>query len=514
MLAAGVPVFSGTVKKCESEYTGRVKNIVAESPISLLRDADMQEEGSRNLSAVDVLLRDIVPSGITIDYRAARRPLIQYAFRSGSIITHLNTICSMVSLNWRQQTVSATEAVIVISEAGETTPDPIILKENTDIFRLKVDKSLFKKYTHVTAIGVEQEVSGYTCTASLPATEYFYLDCDDAELGDDEIIPKEDAHAYLTPLYRFDKISLRYGAQLKGWDAGSTVFRVNEECFNYSSKMGADLFGITRGYWESISSEIHSPGDPCILAKSLPIITPDGSPATLQTATTLFKIGTEIVQGTLDSGAILLATYDPNTMLYVGRGLEYATGSNLSTPAGWISHPYNSYAHKQGAVVTPYYPDLDPATSDSTLAITIHGKGIVTKDGIDKLAWGALLNVQNGIISGSGTYKCADFFDKNIAVGQKLDIVTASSYNGTMLLEPSTTYHVIIYSITTKQNSLAEIEFGNVIPEVLHMLKSGEYALQAAVRKTAPFTAGGVDQLSISGKTGMWKQNTRVRLSW
>lgn len=511
---AGRTAFHGVVKTCEDEHSGKLKTIVAESPISILRDQDIQEIDARGLSSIKNLIDSILPPGISIEYKSDKNPLLRYAFRSGSLITHLNTLCALGSLNWRQKLVSATEATIVISERGEEPTDKLVFVENKDIFNLKIDNSLFKKYTSVTAIGVEQEVSGYTCTASLTTGTYFYLDCDDGELEDMEILPENHAYTHLTSMGHYKRVSLSYGAELKGWCCGvNSVFKINDECMKFCCKSGRELLGVTRGHWGTYAGDVHVKGDYCLLVENLAIVASEGGGLSVSPATNLFKIGTEIVKGDLIGNKIKLATFEENSGIYTGRGLEYSDGSTFESPkVGWVHKNYNAYPHKQGAVVVPYYPDLQEI-NDPVLAVTIHGKGIVTKDGIDKLAWGTLLNIQNGILSGSCTYKSADFYDKNISVGQKIEIVTATSKDGNNIIRPSTTYPVIIYSITQSQNKLLHIEFGNVIPEVLYMLKSGEYALQAAVRKNTPFTHDETRIQSISGKIASWK-NSYVRLSW
>lgn len=510
---SGNLAFAGTVKKCESERSGRIKSITAESPLAVLRDTDLQETDARELSSVSSLLDSIMPDNITIKYNLTKNPLLQYAFRSGSIITHLNTICSLAKLNWRSSTVTATTCEIVISEDGETPKDAIELVENKDIFKLKLDKSLYKKYTHITAIGVEQEVSGYCCTASIQfeGMPYFFLDCDDGEVYEDEILPDGDTYEYMTPLKLYRRFDLEYGWQLKGWDGQNTVFKVNNEFMSFGYKAGSSLMNIERGYWNSVVSEAHVKSETCALVNQLLL-----QPSTFTIpSTTFFKIGSEIVRGTMSASSIELATINATTGTYEGRGQEYFVSSNPLIPSGWRHNPKEMYSHKQGSVVVPYYPDLDPASAGPSLAVTIHGKGVTTKDGIDKLAWGTLLNIQNGILSGSCLFKAADFYDSGVAVGNRIRITTASSMTGpNSVIEPATTYDVLIYSITKNQNSLIEIEFGNVIPEVLQMLKSGEYALQAAVRKSAPLAKEQITDLSVSGRMGKTSNDKLVRLVW
>ncbi len=97
-------------------------------------------------------------------------------------------------------------------------------------------------------------------------------------------------------------------------------------------------------------------------------------------------------------------------------------------------------------------------------------------------------------MSGSFTYKSSDFFDKDITVGKRFTLQTA-----TKDIEPASTYDVMIYSIKREQNKLMTVEFGNIAPEVLQLIKSGEYALQAAVRKDSVSTSKDVDLISIGG---------------
>ena len=79
----------------------------------------------------------------------------------------------MSGLNWRYECEPATTAylnqwakIIVSDGIIDALEDPLILVENKDIFRLKLDRSLYKQYSSVTVIGVEKEISGYTTTAS------------------------------------------------------------------------------------------------------------------------------------------------------------------------------------------------------------------------------------------------------------------------------------------------------------------------------------------------------------
>jgi hypothetical protein len=58
------------------------------------------------------------------------------------------------------------------------------------------------------------------------------------------------------------------------------------------------------------------------------------------------------------------------------------------------------------------------------------------------------------------------------------------------------------------------IEFGNVIPEVLNMLKSGEYALQAALRKQGTTETEEIKTLSMSGKLAKTTLDRDVRINW
>lgn len=59
-----------------------------------------------------------------------------------------------------------------------------------------------------------------------------------------------------------------------------------------------------------------------------------------------------------------------------------------------------------------------------------------------------------------------------------------------------------------------QIEFGNVIPEVLAMIKSGEYALQAALRKTKDSTIQNLDGISVTGYTGTFSGSRIAKLRW
>lgn len=506
--------FGGTVKTVTSKKSGFVQSILCESPLAKLRDHDLQEESSRGLSKVSKLLADVVPAGISIRYTATIDPPITYAFRSGSVLTHLNTMCALNGLNWRGKTSTATEMEITISDRGEENPDVLELIENVNIFNLSLDKSMFKKYTKVTAIGVENEISGYTCTASLQTPTYFILDSDDGELGEDEVPVVGYEYEYLYPSARYSRIIISYGAELKGWDLNDHIY-INSEAVRFSSKSGNTLLGCQRSQWNTLAEDHHVIGDCCALARTLSITMPNGvTPASISPATTLFRIGSEIVQATEVTGtALLLATVNATTWIQEGRGLFYDT-ENLM----WRSDVENIYPHKRGTPITPYYTDTasyDPESSDEVLAVTVHGKGIITKDGIDKLAWGVLTNLQNGILSGKCTYKAGDFGDTNITVGQKMRITTASAKtSATSIISPATTYDALIYSITRKQNKLMEIEFGNVIPEVLNMLKSGEYALQAAVRKTPAFDTKSVQTLSVTGKTARRYNGSVVELRW
>jgi hypothetical protein len=59
-----------------------------------------------------------------------------------------------------------------------------------------------------------------------------------------------------------------------------------------------------------------------------------------------------------------------------------------------------------------------------------------------------------------------------------------------------------------------EIEFGNVIPEIMNLLKSGEYALQAAVRKSPKFDTNSLQTISVTGKTARKFNGDVVELRW
>lgn len=498
--SSGNTVFKGQVKSIADTRSGYIRSVVSESPMAIARDTDMAEENKRGLTKLSTLLAAVLPEGFTVEIKGTKDPLIEYAFRSGSILSHLNTLCSMCGFNWRSELLTATTAHIIVSDDGAYSLDQLDLVENVDIFKLKIDKSLFKQYTQVTAVGVEPEVSGYTAVASLnefildgttyPAT-FFLLDSDDGEIDNDEVPVEGYTYSYVSPAVSYNRLDLRYGADLKGWESNHMCL-VNGEFIAYSSKAGQSLMGIQRAQWGSVSQTSHIHGDPCVLVNNLAIASA-GSPV-IQPATTLFKLGSEIISGEFTGNMLELATVDPQSLFYLGRGLEYSEFS------GWVGNPEKVYAHKRGSVITPYYPDAQQVCQTAThLAITVHGKGIVTKDGLDRLAWGILRNTQNGILSGSGTFKSADFFDIGIAVGQKIRITTASTSAGANVIAPATTYECLIYSITRAQNSLMTIEFGNVIPEVLHMIKSGEYALQAAVRKTKDSDAKTIESIGVTG---------------
>jgi hypothetical protein len=495
----GTVAFLGAIKSTSARNRGFIKTVVAESPLCVVRDTDIAEESARGLTKLSALMRDLLPEGFTVQYNAAQDPLVEYSFRSGSILSHLNTLCSLSGVNWRASLLTATTASIVVSDDGAYNTDTLELVENQDIFKLQIDRSLFKQYTQVTVVGVEPEVSGLVAVASLnefklngvtyPAT-YFLLDCDDGEIGNDEVPVPGYIYEYISPLLAYNRLDLRYGADLKGWESNRMCL-VNGEFIAYGYKSGQSLFNVQREQWASSALGSHVIGDPCVLVEKLYLTTP----ATFSPATTLFKIGDEVVKGDLNGTELTLATVDPSSYIYLGRGLEYDEYS------GWVCNNENIYSHKRGSVVTPYYPDAEYLTQTAShLDITVHGKGIVTRDGLDRLAWGILRNTQNGIVSGSGTFRAGDFFDKSVAVGQKIRVVTASTTTGTMnVISPATTYDCLIYSITRKQNTLMQIEFGNVIPEVLQMLKSGQYALQAALRKTKDADSKSVDTISISG---------------
>ncbi len=508
----GMLAFGGTIKATEVQRSGFIKSITAESVIHKLRDTDLQQEDPHGLSRIDKLTATLMPEGITIEYNVPdgqNLPMLEYAFRSGSIITHLNTLCAMNGFNWRSKTVSATEAIIRVSTV-DPVQDPLVVTENVDVFNLKVDKSLFKQYTKVTAVGVENEISGYTCTASYESPVRYALDCDDGEVGDDEILIPNSEYQYLTNFGRYQRIDIRYGSDLKGWGDNTHVL-INGEILSFSSKSGSVLLGVERNQWGTAAIEDHLYGDPVCLVNKLALL-PLTTSTDIQPPTTLFKIGTEIVQGTIEGAALILATVNATTLIYEGRGLAYDEFDGSFAYSDGLQ-----YAHKRGTVVIPYYPNGENASAaEKILDVTVHGKGIVTKDGIDKLAWGVLNNLQNGILSGSCTYKSGDFGDINIGVGQKMFITTASVQTSTATsIVPATEYETIIYSITRKQNKLLEIEFGNVVPEVLNLLKSGEYALQAAIRKTPVYESKPADGVSISGKLVSYNNGkNKLRVNW
>lgn len=498
--------FAGSIKKTDTMRSGYVREVLAESPVSIIRDLDVCEASARGLTRLSDLLVELCPPQITIKFLSSEDPAIRYAFRSGSIITHLNTLCSMCGMNWRSRVLSATSAEIVISKV-EPTKDTPELVENVDIFNLKIDKSLFKKYTQVTAVGVEPEVAGYTCTASLTSATYFILDSDDGEIGLSEIPPPGHIYEYLYPIVAQSRIDLQWGANLKGWDVNAHAL-INGEIISYTSKSGTSLFGVQRAQYNMPSNKTHIIGDDCMLVDQINLVVPTGQSGAINPATTLFKIGSEIVQGNISGTALELATIAPNSMFYIGRGLEYS-----ETASAYIYNQNNAYSHKCGSVVMPYYESARPP--EDVVAVTIHGKGIINKDGIDKLAWGALLNVQNGILSGSCTYKAGDFFDGSIAVGTNVQITTATTRTGpASVITPATTYDCIIYSITKKQNSLMQIEFGNVIPEIMNLLKSGEYAMQAAIRKTKPIKETKITDVSPTGTTAVMSSGDIVKIRW
>lgn len=518
----GELAFGGEVRYREKSRGGFVQSIIVESPLQKIRDTSAgEEEDPRNLTTIRSLLENMLPEGFTISYNAAYNPAIKYAFRSGSISTHLNTLCSMAGLNWRNELLTATTSNIVISEGGEARAFELEMVENVDIFNLKVDASLFKQYTRVTAIGVEKEVAGYTCTASIPATiPYALLDYDDGELYDEEILPEGSAlYAYSAAGF-WKTIHLQNAGLVKGWGGDNDVFLINSEFIRFGAKIGADLTPVERGYWNSPAIKTHAKDDGMLLVKSLYLKMPQTATgytptsASLSPPTNLFVIGNEIIrtETTLDcftAGELKLATVNATTSLYEGRGQMWD-----SYFEEWAFVPETAYPHRQGMVIYPYYGGM---TSDATqsLDVTIHGKGIVDKDGIDRLAWGTLKNIQNGIISGSCTYKCGDFYDPSVAVGQKVRITTASTKtSSSSIISPATSYDVLIYSIKREQNKLMTIEFGNVVPEILNMLKSGEYALQAAIRKQGTTDAEDVDSLSLSGKIATTTKGRAVKIHW
>lgn len=504
----GVLAFGGVIKSTAAQKSGFIKSVTAESVLCKVRDISIQEEEARGLSRLDQLTATLLPSGITIEYNVPDQPLLEYAFRSGSILTHLNTLCAMNGFNWRSKTVSATEAVIRVS-TQDPVEDPLVVTENVDVFNLTVDKSLFKQYTQVTAVGVENEISGYTCTASYESAVRYALDCDDGEVRDEEILLPNAEYEYLTNFGRYHRVDIRYGASLKGWQENEHVL-INGEILSFSSKSGMTLLGVEREQWGTCAVDEHLHGDPVCLVDKLPL-RPLTTSTAITPATNLFKIGSEIVCGNLENNILTLATVDPNTKFYLGRGLALDPLDGTYTYVDGLA-----YSHKRGTVVIPYYPNGENSTeAASILSVTVHGKGIITKDGIDKLAWGVLENLQNGILSGKCTYKSGDFGDLNIGVGQKMYITTATTKTGAAtIITPATTYEALIYSITRKQNSLLEIEFGNVVPEVLNLLKSGEYALQAAIRKTPVNATQDANSMSLTGSLVSYKDGKKTRVSW
>jgi hypothetical protein len=511
----GVLAFAGSVKSTSVKNTGFIKSVTAESAMAVARDQDLEEATPRGLTRTSVLLQDVAPSSVTINYLASVDPPVKYAFRSGSILTHLNTICAMNGLNWRGGAISPTESVITISDRGDIAADIPVFIENVDIFNLTIDKSLFKQPTKVTAVGVEEEVSGYICTADLIQTATrLILDCDDGELYDDEIPVPGEHYEYMSDIKQYGRLLLDHGAELSGWETNSH-FLLNNECMAYSSKSGNTLLGITREVYGTMCLDTHIHGDACALFDRLRYTLPTGvSTFNISPATTLFKIGSEIIQvASIGSTYLELSTIDPNTGFMIGRGLALDSGSG-----NWITDPSLVYPHKRGTPIIPYYPNSDAEAPASMLSVTIHGKGIVSKDGIDKLAWGALTNLQNGILSGKFTYKAGDFGDKSIGVGQWITIQTATTKTGpasTNIVTPATTYDALIYSITRTQNKLLTVEFGNVIPEIMTLLKSGEYAMQAAIRKQPVQKTTETYDSSLSGKVAKIKSTqNRVKLIW
>lgn len=503
----------GIVKERSAKESQKIETITMESILCLLRDTETSSADPYPLMRANTLIAEILPHNedgserYWYEYNATRAPLIRYATRSGSILTHLNTIAAMSGLNWRYECSPATTATapewskIIVSD-GETDSleDTLILKENVDLFHVTLDRSLYKKYSQVNVIGVEKEISGYITTASLLTDmedvsgasindTYFYLDCDDALLAEEEIIPANDPHDFLTHIGESDCIWMQKMVDVVGW-GNNDVFLVDDEFIKYentynhgSESPDQGVSGISREQWYSIGNTPHIYGTDCLITQKM-AISPASSGETITSqispATDYFKIGAEIIcADSISDSQIELATVDPSSKEYLGRGV------------------YDSpmYAHTRGAIIQPYYPDsYSVATQYKTLQVTLHGKGIVTKDGCDKLAWGVLTNIQNGILSGSGTYRATDFFDNDITVGKKFTLETATRTN-----EPATSYDLMIYSIKRSQNRLMEIEFGNVSPEILHMLKSGDYALQAAVRKDDVNTRKDVQLVSIGG---------------
>lgn len=507
--------FAGTVKNTTAKRNGFIKSVVAESAMAVARDQGLEETDARGLTKMSTLLQDVAPTGVTINYLATVDPPIKYAFRAGSILTHLNTMCAMNGLNWRGDVVSSTESTITISDRGDIADDLPVFVENVDIFNLTIDKSLFKQPTKVTAIGVEEEVSGYTCTASLiNVATRLILDSDDGELYDDEIPMPGEHYEYMSDIYRYQRVLLDHGAELIGWEANSR-FLINDECMSYTSKSGNTLLGVQREQYDTMCIDTHLHGAPCVLFEYLRYTLPTGvSTFTVSPATTLFKIGSEVIcVESIESNYLKLATIEADTHFMVGRGLARDSESGK-----WITDVSNLYAHKRGTPIVPYYPDSTMEEPASVLSVTIHGKGIVSKDGIDKLAWGALTNLQNGILSGKFTFRSGDFGDKSIGVGQWIQIQTATTKVGqaaTQTITPATTYDALIYSINRSQNKLLTVEFGNVVPEVMTLLKSGEYAMQAAIRKQPAQKTIDTYNSSLSGKVAKIKstQNT-VKLIW
>lgn len=509
--ANGMLAFGGSIKEISSQKNGLIKTVLAETPFAKVRDTTVSEEYARGMTKTSILMREICPDGVHINYLAPVDPPVKYAFRNGTIISHINTLCSLNGLNWRNETISATSCIITISNSGDIASDVPVFVENKDIFNLTLDTSLFKKYTKVTVIGVEKEVAGHTCTASLQGATHLILDCDDGEVGYEEILHPDLEYAYLSSVNRYRRVLLDYGAELKGWE-GTEYAQIGSEIIKYSSKSGNTLLGVERAAWNSWVNDTHVPGDPVVHADKLYVKLPAGVTTFTDPGTNLYKIGNEIIKANgVTSSVLVLATVSATDWYQEGRGLEF--NSDMKR---WVTNPLNIYSHKHGTPIVPIYSHLDYTEPASTLAVTIHGQGIVTKDGIDKLAYGVLTNIQNGILSGKFTYSAGDFSDISIGVGQKCIIQTATVKTGpTNIVSPATEYEVLIYSMTRRQNKLMEVEFGNVTPETIAMLKSGEYALQAAVKKHEKFKETDLSSISISGKTGVYGPgNTQIKLVW
>ena len=532
LVVNGTARLFGNIKDKNVKQSQKLESITIESALAKLRDTETSSPDALRISPALDVMNCILPVKPTddggtvpefkIEYNATINPRISYAVRSGSILTHLNTICAMSGLNWRYKCDPATEGVdevdrsiiVVTDGVVDAIKDRPVWVENKDIFQLTLDTSLYKKYNQVNVIGVEKEISGYTCTASLKSPTFFYMDCDDGTLGEDEIIPANDPHTFLTNVGALDRIWIQDMKYTDGWEKNH-IFLVDDEFIGYEdvyvnsrNKENQGVKGITRAQWFSSGNTPHVYGAGCLITQGIHIKPADTTkPITISPATTLFRIGSEVIR--------IKSFAEGFTQTQLHLATVATTGNHNYLGRGQLESPM--YSHRKGAIIQPYYTPESayPATHfmsaseaqyDQTLQITIHGKGITTQDGIDKLAWGVLLNIQNGILSGSGTFKSSDFYSPELQVGKLITIEPANRIG-----EPATSYDMMIYSITRKQNSLLTVEFGNVAPEVLHMLKSGDYALQAAIRKDDALTSVSVGTVSLGGTLALSSTDNRYR---